>query len=261
MGEEVPAGPVVPLPLPVERRLRLGPFASARDAVKFVCYGATGALLAPFLSPYAWLPVLALGFLVSTWRPDGEALDERLLRWVDWRLRRASGGAAVTRPAEARSAAHGRFLRLAPGQYVTVLRTGGVPLAYRPPGELEQTFRAFGELLRASGGSLFVLAGTVPLSAEPLVPGAATGPGPESAARTGYRELVSVLCQRRLVRRVELALPTLEVGSEGSVRLDQRTRALEARLAVLGLTPVRLGGRVLSDAGHRFGWSGGSVGA
>src|SRR5208282_2604654 len=65
--------PVVVLPERVDRRVRLGPFPSAKDAVKFASYAAAGAVLAPFATPFAWVPVLALGFVVSVWHPDGEA--------------------------------------------------------------------------------------------------------------------------------------------------------------------------------------------
>ncbi len=106
---------MVPLPGPVERRLRLGPFASTRDALKFVTYAAVGALLAPFVSPYAWLPVLGLGFGVSVWRPDGEAVDERIGRWIGWSWRHL-GGTPMTR-ATARSVSTGNFARLGPGRY------------------------------------------------------------------------------------------------------------------------------------------------
>ncbi len=253
MAEPEPGPPVVALPQPVDRRLRLGPFASARDAVKFACYAAAGALLAPFVTPYAWLPVVAVGFLVSAWRPEGEALDERVAHWATWRVRRFTGGGPVSLPSS--PPARGGYLRLGPGRYVTVLRTGGTPLAYRPPAELERLFRAYGELLRASDGVLLLHAGTVPLSADPLVPGRSSSTGPELPAREGYQELVSVLCRRRLVRRVHLALSTPDVGPDALARLDQGTRALASRLAAVGLRPTRLETRALSEAGHRFGWS------
>ncbi len=248
---------MVSLPRPVDRRLRLGPFASARDAIKFVCYAATGALLAPFVTPYAWLPILAAGFLVTVWRPEGEAWDERAARWVQWRIRRLARGEPVSEPSLPTS--RGTFLRLAAGRYVTILRIGGTPLAYRPPAELERVFRAYAEALRSSEGTLFLHAGSVPLSPTPLVPGALPRDTAEGPARDGYRELVSVLCRRRLVRRVDLALSTVTTEPEAPARLDRATRALAARLAAAGLRPTRLEARALSEAGRRFGWRPGRV--
>lgn len=257
MGDLDGGPPVVSLPQPVDRRLRLGPFASAHDAVKFVCYAAAGALLAPFVTPYAWLPALAAGFLVTVWRPEGESLDERVARWATWQIRRLNRAGSMNDRSS--PPARGRFLRLGPGRYVTILRMAGTPLAYRPPTELERVFRAYAEALRASEGILFVRAGSTPLSAEPLTPGRRPANEAEDAAREGYRELVSVLCRRRLVRRVDLALSTVATGPDGPARLDQGTRALAARLATAGLRPIRLERRALSDAGRCFGWQSGRL--
>ncbi|HTS33823.1 MAG TPA: hypothetical protein VMI55_07825 [Thermoplasmata archaeon] len=259
MGDPSPGPPLVALPRPVERRLRLGPFASARDAVKFAGYAATGALLAPFVAPYAWLPVLGAGFLLTVWRPEGEALDERVARWATWRVRRLARGAPMTDPAT--PPARGGFLRVGPGQYVTILRVGGTPLAYRPPAELERVFRAYVEALQSSEGILFLHAGSVPLSAEAVTPRHRASSEAEEPARAGYRELVAVLCRRRLVRRVDLAVPNATAGPDLPAHLERATRALAARLAATGLRPVRLEGRALSEAGRRFGWRRARAGA
>jgi hypothetical protein len=258
MGDPESAAPVVPFPRPVDRRLRLGPFASAKDGVKFAAYAATGALLAPFLSPFAWLPVLGVGFAVSVWRPDGEALDERAGRWAAWRLRQLAGDRTMSPPAS--PPVRGHFLRLGTGRYVTVLRADGTPLAYRPPTEMERVFRSYGELLRGSDGVVFVHAATVPLPAGPVTPSESAKGRADGPACDGYRELVTVLCRRRLVRRVDVAISTSLDGPDAPARLEQGTRSLAGRLAGVGVHPTRLAGRALSVAAHRFGWSWGGGG-
>ncbi|MGP8072014.1 MAG: hypothetical protein ACLPZM_02660 [Thermoplasmata archaeon] len=250
------AAPVVPMPAPVERRLRLGPFASARDALKFVTYAAVAALLAPFVSPFAWLPLVALGFVLSVWRPEGEALDERVGRWIGWSWRRL-GSASVTSESRGRTGGSA-FVRLGSGRYATILRLNGTPVAYRPPAELERLFREYGEVLRASEGVLVLRVGTAPLGAEPLLPRETSAAPREQPAHAGYRELVEVLCRRRLVRRIDLALFGSGSDSDAPARLDSRTRALAGRLRGLGLRPCRLRGRSLAEAAHRLGWSPGA---
>jgi len=230
----------------------LGPFASARDALKFVTYAAAGALLAPFVSPYAWLPLLGLGFAVSVWRPDGEAVDERFGRWLGWSWRRVLGGPLT--PLALRRSAADAFVRLGPGRYATLLRLSGTPVAYRPPADLERMFREYCEVLRASDGMLVMRVGTAPLRSERLLPGETPLVPAERAANAGYRELVAVLCRRRLVRKVDLALFGSGPGREVPAQLEARTRALAARLDALGLHPCRLRGRSLTDAALRLGW-------
>ena len=248
--------PVVPLPASVERRLRLGPFASARDALKFVTYAAAGALLAPFLSPFAWLPVVGVGFAVSVWRPDGEAVDERLVRWIAWTGRRRQRGPVT--PIAREGSPDRPFVRLGPGQYAAVLRLSGTPVAYRPPAELDRLFREFGAALRSSDGVLVLRVGTTPLTPERLLPRARAPPTAEGAAQAGYRELVTVLCRRRSARSVDLAMFSSGGGREVAAQLDQRARGLAARLDPLGLRVTRLRGGSLADAARRLGWKGGT---
>jgi hypothetical protein len=244
--------PVVALPEPVDRRVRLGPFPSARDALKFVCYAAVGAVLAPFATPYAWLPVLGIGFAVSVGRVDGEAVDERLARRLVWRLQRWGGGTVTPPPSS--PPLRGSVARLAGGSLVTVVRTGGTPLAYRPPEELGGLFDRFRELLRASEGPLIIRSSTVPLREGSVLPAVTGDSGADHAARTGYRELVSVLCRRRRARRVEIFLGASTPGRDGKARLEDRTRSLVAQLAGLGLRPTSLRDRALADSVRQFGW-------
>jgi hypothetical protein len=252
MDAAVQGSPVAAIPMRLDRRLRLGPFPRAQDAIKFVCYGAAGAVFVPFLGAVGVVPFLAAGFLFSAWRPDGESLDERALRYVAWRARRHRRGPSVT-PRTGRGGAH-RYLRAADGTPVVVLRSGGTPVAYRPPAELERLFRAWGDFLRALDGSVYLRAGTAPLAAAPFRPRPAEAAEEDATARAGYDELVAVLCRRRLVRRVDVALAAAEATPEASARLETRARMAAERLAALGVRPTRLTGTALADAGHRFGW-------
>jgi hypothetical protein len=258
MAEVEVGSPVIALPAPVERRLRLGPFATARDALKFVSYAAAGAVLAPFVSVYAWLPVVGIGFAFSVWRPDGEAVDERVGRWAAWSVRRWAGSTMT--PAPPARTGGGTFLRLSDGRYATIVRTGGTPLAYRPPPELERVFREYAELLRVSEGVLVVRAGTTPLRSDRLVPAAPLQGSNAAPACEGYRELIGVLCRRRSLRRVDLALFASGEPRGAAARLEARTRTLSERLDALGLHPTRLRGRALMDAAHEFGWAAGGAG-
>jgi hypothetical protein len=245
--------PVVELPERVDRRVRLGPFPSARDALKFACYAAVGAVLSPLATPFAWLPALGAGFAFSVWRPEGEAVDERGLRWLAFQVQRRVG-VHVTR-SRATGDVRGAVARLARGRWVSVVRTGGVPLAYRPPDDLGDLFDQFRELLRATEGPLVLRSTTVPLTEGLVLPRRASHPGEEETARAGYSEFVSVLCRRRRSRRVEISLSALGPEAEASRDLDARMRSLAERLGAFGMGPVVLRGRALSDAVRGFGWA------
>ena len=46
--------PDVALPVAIGRRMRLGPFPSARDALRFLAYATAGAVVIPFFGAIAW---------------------------------------------------------------------------------------------------------------------------------------------------------------------------------------------------------------
>jgi len=243
--------PVIGLPERIDRRMRLGPFPSSRDALKFVSYAAAGALLSPFTSPWLWLPVVVAGFAFSVWRPDGRAVDERAFLFLAWRIRSLGlSTAAMT----ARPLIRQGLLELSSHHYVAILRTGGTPVAYLPPEELGRRFELYRELLRSMEGSFAWLAATVPIRAQSIVPGSRVGTPEEVRASSGYSELVSVLCRRRLLRRVYFVVGATDANSDAIGRLEGRVAALMERLAALGLRPVRLRDRALAEAAHRFGW-------
>jgi len=253
--DEPPDGPpVIGLPERIDRRMRLGPFASSRDALKFVTYAAIGALLAPFASPWVWLPVVVAGFAVSVWRPDGQAVDERAFTLLAWKLRtvepRRAGGASMSGDPLVRQG----LLELAPHRYVAIVRTGGTPVAYLPPDELARRFELYRELLRSMDSGFTWLATSVPIRSQAVLPGTPSGRSDEVRASSGYSELVGLLCRRRRLRRVYVVLGTRDTTSDAIGRLEGRVAHLIERLGTLGLRPVRLRDRALAEAARQFGW-------
>jgi len=245
--------PLVALPERLDRRLRLGPFPSARDALKFVTYAAAGAVLAPFVFPILWVPVVGAGFVVSVWKPDGRAIDERCLDFLAWRLRALRAG-SPRRSAVRRATLRGRLLKLAGGQFVAIVRAEGVPLAYLPPDELARRFDWFRELLRGTSASLTFLASSGPIRPTDVLPPAAPIGAADREARSGYAQLVDLISRRRAQRRIYVALTSSGSGTDGLSELDRRADDLRGKLAGLGARPARLSGRSLRDAGRRFGW-------
>jgi len=119
--------PWIPFPERLDRKLRLGPFPSGRDAVKFVAAAAVGAVVSLAIAPWAGVPVVAVGAVVALWRPDGEPVDERVAAVARWTARRSAREGGMSRPA---SPAPGRTSLLLPdGRSAALLRAGGLPRA------------------------------------------------------------------------------------------------------------------------------------
>ena len=254
MDESAEGPPVVSLPERVDRKLRLGPFASARDALKFLTYVAVGAIAVPFTSPYLWLGVVAGAFALCVVRSDGQALDERAASFLLWKFRAGRRGTRVTRGPAGDVSRH-RLLGMGPERYLAIVRVGGTPVTYLPPVELARRFELFRELLRSIGGRVAFLVTSDPMRAGP-VRAAPVGPDRgDAAASVGYAELVVLLCRRRRVRRVYIALHTESAGADAISDLEVRTTTLAERLRGLGLRPTRLEDRGLADAARRWGWS------
>ncbi|HYB79658.1 MAG TPA: hypothetical protein VEG66_07885 [Thermoplasmata archaeon] len=243
--------PIIGLPERIDRRMHLGPFPSSRDALKFVSYAATGALLSSITSPWLWLPVVAGGFVVSVWRPDGLALDEQAVRLLAWRARSAGlmGRAMTPRPLVRQG-----LLQLSSHRFVAVVRTGGTPVAYLPPDELARRFERYRDLLRSTDDSLAFLATTVPIRTQAVLPPTPQGRGRDGRAASGYAQLVSVLCRRRLLRRVYWVIGSPDSSPDAIGRLEGRIATLIEGLGTLGLRPRRLRDRSLAEAARRFGW-------
>ena len=247
-------GPVVALPERIDRRLRLGPFPSALDAVKFLCYAAAGAATAQFAGLAVGLAVVGAGFLAAVWRPDGHSWDERVLAFLGWKWRTVAGGIFLSAVPSNRRVRSGT-LRLAPSDYVAVVRTGGVPIAYLPPAELARRFELFRELLRATDGRVAFLATLGSIRTAPFLPSFPGSRGGDRDARAGYSELIALRCRRRFRRRVHFVVGLGSTGADALVRLETEVAGLVDRLTTLGLRPERLRDRGLVEAARQIGWS------
>ncbi len=246
--------PVAAIPERLDRRLRLGPFPSARDALKFATYAGVGAVLVPVAGVAVGLVVGSAGFAVSVWRPEAGALDERALAYLAWTGRRL-GGARRMMPSSPSSRVRGPYVRLDDGRIATIVQAGGIPLAYLPPAELARRFDQFRDLVRCLDEPFAVTTTWASVLGTPFLPTPTDAPGPDREARAGYRELIEVLARRRRLRRVLIVLTSTDRGPEGVGRLEATAAAVLDRLAALGLRPERLRGSHLGGAARRLGWT------
>lgn len=243
--------PVIVLPERVDRRLRLGPFPSAHDAVKFLGYAGAGSLLAVVVTPLLGLAVIVLGFALSVVRYEDEALDRRAVAVVRHAVgsRPRTMGADVTpsSPLERRG-----VVVLPGGGFAAVVRAGGSPMAYLPPAEIARRFERFRELLRAEAEGLVLRVWLAPMRSPPVVPPRLEADRADRSARDGYAELVRLLCARRAIRQVDVLRRTARPGIDGITELEAQVTGLVDRLAGLDVPSRRLVGRSLVEAVHRL---------
>ncbi len=256
MSDPVDGPLIVTLPDRVDRRLSLGPFPSAREALKFAGYAAAGAPIVPWVGALGWLPFVVAGFVVATVRPGGRGLDARMADWLAYRFRRAAGPAGVQRRSVRLS--HG-FVRVSPGRFAVVIRAEGIPLSFLPPEEHRQRFERYREVIRAARPSFAVVATSIPIdeaavapARSPLVDRESDG---EAAARRAYEELSRLLARRRRHRRVYFALFGDGATADTLRSLEGRATRVVEGLAGLGVSPTRLYGPALERAARSFGWA------
>ncbi len=251
MGD--PPLPSVVLPERLDRPLRLGPFPSARAALKFVTYCAVGALFVPLAGGFAWLPFAIVGFLVSVHRTGEKSPDARAFDLLRYQLRRGGVFSADTGGSEGRM--RGSLIRLPSGRYVAIVEMRGTPLAHLPPSDMEQRFAQYRDFLKGLDEGCAFLATVSPLSAIAFQPSRRKGPEvPLTEALGGYDELVRFLCRQRYVRRILFAFWSVDASPESVSRLEGRVaRALE-QFQLLGVAPARLRATALREAALRFGW-------
>lgn len=255
MPADLPSVESIPLPERTDRRLRLGPFSSVGDAGRFALYVAAGAPWVLWLGPVAWIPVLAVAFLLTAGRQGAATLDERLYVYLAWLLRLPS--TSGTCPMTVRE--DSRVAELVPGLWVGAIRCAGTPIAHLPREELERRFGQYRELIRSETVGFCFLATSSSLDParwRPAAPAGAIGPT-EAAARGAYEELVGLLVRRRQRRRIYLVLWSREPSGDGAPKLLDRLERWAQGLDALGVQPDPLRGRSLAQALRRLGEPGG----
>lgn len=248
----------VVLPRPVDRKLHLGPFPSARDALKFAGYASVGVFAIPFAGPAAVVPFALAGFLFAVHRREGRAFDDRFAGYLAWQWRRRAR--APRGVASAPQAVPGRSARIGGGRIAAVVRTGGVPVAFLPTSDAVTLFEGTRRWLEGLDGSIYLVADAEPIRPGPFLPRASPPPSSsEAVARAGYDSVVRLLLRRRRIRRVALVLWE---GADrvGAARLDTRVGATEEALRRLGVETERLEGRALGTELRRLGLAAGEVG-
>jgi hypothetical protein len=250
MADEPTRDLAVSLPRPVDRRLHLGPFPSARDALKFAGVAAGGLLAVPIAGPVAIVPFALAGFLVAVYRTEGRSLDDRMMAYVSFRWRRRHGPARPSPPVH--GPGPGRTVRLEGGRIGAVLVGPGVPVSFLPPDDARALFESTRRWLDSVGDGAYVVADTVPIPAAPFRPRLPPVESADRAAAVGYDEVVRLLLRRRRSRRVTVVVwePSSRDGAE---RLEGRATASLEALAGLGVSAERLAGTALSAAVERLG--------
>ncbi len=234
--------------------MRLGPFPSVRDALKFATYAAVGAVPAVLVAPIWWLPFLGAGFLLAMYHPAGKPADEQAGEFVAYHVRQ--GRLSRGRVPERRPWALGPAARVGGVALVAVLEVSGTPVAFLPPQESRALFDRFRDLLRAIEGGLYLVMTTEPISSDPYQPPDGLAP-PAPLARAGYTEMVRILCQRRRQRRVLLTI-WVPRGDGAAARLERNVAVVTDHLGRIGVRVERLADRPLGAALGRMGWSEGS---
>ncbi len=221
----------------VGRRVRIGPFASTRDLVKFVAAVGAGALVASATTPWLWLPFVLGGMLLVARRSDGQGLDEQVVSYLRWRWRRARNP-----PGQPPRFGRGPFLRLDSGRWASGVRAGGVAVAYLPPDQLRTLFAEWRAFLRSLGQLSYVRMGVEPVAPGSYLPVRAPDLSPaETLPVTAYRELVRLLTRRRYRRVVDVLLldDTAERGGTLGL-LETQTQQLLETLGRMGVPAERL---------------------
>ena len=210
----------IPMHRLAHRRLRLGPFGSGRDLVKFLCIATVGATVAAVSSPLLWLPFLAVGGMIAFIRVEGQTLDDFALGYCrfQWRSsveshRDASGETFPWPPASSPETPRS-------------IRAGGIPIAYLPPQDLQHLFEGWRSALASLSQPVSCRMTGEHFSPLPFLPYPSKLPSVERGVRDSYRELVRYLLRQRYRRVVELSVWN-ETSERGPNAVAVRTQVEE----------------------------------
>lgn len=241
----------VALPARLDARVRLGPFPSASEALRFFLYASLSLLVAGLWNPFGGLPLLFGGFALSVYQPNGIGLDRWAWAFLRWRFRVA---APILPARGTRWTVTGAVARGPTGLSIAVVEAEGRPVAFLPPARARELFAGFAGLLRSlDGGVLFVVGGRR-IASRPFLPTAAPAKEKEREAREGYSELVRLLVRHRRRRTVHVVLwGSAAIGDPSS--LDRRATALALGLDGIGVKSTRLRGRELWETLREIGYA------
>jgi hypothetical protein len=216
------------------RRLRLGPFGSGREVVKFLCIATVGATVAAVTSAVVWLPFLVLGATIALVRVEGRTLDDYALGYCRfrWRSRAESPGASSESPA-------GRTPDGFRDDLPYSIRASGIPIAYLPPRELEHLFDEWRAALASFDHPVGCRVRGESFSALPFLPVFTDARGGEPAALDSYRDLLRNLLRQRYRRTVDITIwNDSSDGKSDAIGLHTQLEQLVGALEHLGI-PAR----------------------
>jgi hypothetical protein len=228
------------------RRLRLGPFGSGRDLVRFLGIATIGAIVAAVSFAVVWLPFLAIGATVAFVRVEGQTLDEFAIGYCRFRWRSAVG----TRQAAGASPLTPRPPRTSSEGPPRSIQAGGIPIAYLPPSELQRLFEEWRTTLATFDRPIGCRMRGERFSPLPFLPRSSPRGGAEAAVLESYREMVRLLLRHRHRRVVDLTVwESPSERRESSTVRERRLDALVAALLRLGIPAGRVSFVRRSSAG------------
>jgi hypothetical protein len=232
----------IPVHRLAHRRLRLGPFGSGRDLVKFLGIATVGAAVAAVTSAVVWLPFLAIGATLTLVRVEGQTLDDYAMGYCRfrWRSDFASRRATSAPPG-------GRSPGKSPGSSPYSIRAGGIPIAYLPPRDLEHLFEEWRATLATLDRPVGCRVRGESFSPLPFLPVSTEATGTERAALDSYQDLVRALLHLRHRRAVDITVwNDRPDGESGAIGLQTQLEQLVAALERLGIPA-----RIVSAGGDR----------
>ena len=195
----------VSLPERLGRRMSLGPFEDPRDLLRFLLIVGAGGLVALLTLPWIWVPIAAMGGVLTLVRHNEETLLELLGRRLRFALRRVRPPRWMGRWGEGHPPPRGPAGRSAEeGRPWEIWRTAPAPVCGRDPSELHRQALALLRRLAPGGREVLLVRRTRPWDVRPFLP-----PGPVLRAqdrmlREGYVRLLNACAQGK--RRAELYL-------------------------------------------------------